>query len=409
MVYKNYIKPCCDRFFAFLLLLLFSPIIALCAILVRAQLGTPVFFTQERPGRNGKIFTIYKLRTMSNARDEKGELLPDSMRLCSIGSFMRKASLDELPQLYNVLRGEMSFVGPRPLLPSYLPLYTRREQRRHDVLPGITGLAQVSGRNAISWEDKLRLDVEYVERMSFGLDCEILLRTIAKVFLRQGITSEGEVSGAAFLGSKWRAALYGAGGHAKVVAEIAELCGYEICAVIDTDTSKSLLGLQAISEEEFLARPNHIRTILLGIGNNTARRDILSRMQNHGLSFPALTHPSAVVSPNATIDDGAIVMVHAVVNPSAHIGIGAIINTASVIEHDNNIGAFAHVSPNATLAGAVCVGECAHIGAGSVVKERITIGAGAVVGAGAVCVHDVESGAVVVGNPAKPLSKKEIL
>lgn len=409
MVYKNYIKPCCDRFFAFLLLLLFSPIIALCAILVRAQLGTPVFFTQERPGRNGKIFTIYKLRTMSNARDEKGELLPDSMRLCSIGSFMRKASLDELPQLYNVLRGEMSFVGPRPLLPSYLPLYTRREQRRHDVLPGITGLAQVSGRNAISWEDKLRLDVEYVERMSFGLDCKILLRTIAKVFLRQGITSEGEVSGAAFLGSKWRAALYGTGGHAKVVAEIAELCGYEICAVIDADTSKSLLGLQAISEDEFLAHPNHIRTILLGIGNNTARRDILSRMQNHGLSFPALTHPRAVVSPNATIDDGAIVMAHAVVNPSAHIGIGAIINTASVIEHDNNIGAFAHVSPNATLAGAVCVGECAHIGAGSVVKEGITIGAGAVVGAGAVCVHDVESGAVVVGNPAKPLSKKEIL
>mgnify|MGYP001084160163 CR=1 FL=1 len=409
MIYKNYIKPYCDRFFALLLLLLFSPIIVLCTILVRAQLGAPVFFTQERPGRNGKIFTIYKLRTMSNARDEKGELLPDSMRLCSIGSFMRKTSLDELPQLYNVLRGEMSFVGPRPLLPSYLPLYTRREQRRHDVLPGITGLAQVNGRNALNWEDKLHLDVEYVEHMSFGLDCEILLRTIAKVFLRQGITSEGEVSGAAFFGSKWRAALYGAGGHAKVVAEIAELCGYEICAVIDADTSKSLLGLQAISEEEFLAHPNNIHTILLGIGNNAARRDIFSRMQNHGLIFPALTHPSAVVSPSATIEDGAVIMAHAIIQPHAHIGTGAIINTASVIEHDNTIGAFAHVSPNATLAGAVCVGECTHIGAGSVAKEGITIGASAVVGAGAVCVHDVESNAVVVGNPAKPLSKKEIL
>lgn len=412
MFYKDYIKPCCDRFFALLLLLLFAPIIALCAILIRAKLGSPVFFTQQRPGLNGEIFTIYKLRTMSNARDENGELLPDSARLCGVGSFIRKASLDELPQLYNVLRGEMSFVGPRPLLPSYLPLYTRRESRRHEVLPGITGLAQVSGRNAIGWEDKLRFDVEYVERMSFGLDCEILLRTIGKVFLRQGIASEGEVSGAPFVGSKWRAALYGAGGHAKVVAEIAELCGYEICALIDADCSKNLGGLQAQSEEEFLANSHNIRTILLGIGSNTARRDIFYRLQAHGLSFPALAHPSAVVSPSATIDDGAVVMAHAVINPSAHVGAGAIINTASVIEHDNTIGAFAHISPNATLAGSVRVGEGAHVGAGSVAKEGIAIGVGAVVGAGAVVVHDVESDQVVMGNPARPKPakpKKEIL
>ncbi|WP_202978657.1 sugar transferase [Helicobacter sp. MIT 05-5294] len=183
-------KPLLDFSLAFLLVILFSPILFFTALLIRTKLGSPVLFTQERPGKEGKIFKIYKFRTMNDKRDKKGELLPDEQRLEGFGKLIRKSSLDELPQLFNILKGEMSFVGPRPLLVEYLPLYSKEQARRHEVKPGITGWAQVNGRNAISWEEKFALDVWYVNHIGFWLDCKILWKTFYKVLKRKDIHSK---------------------------------------------------------------------------------------------------------------------------------------------------------------------------------------------------------------------------
>ena len=183
-------------------LILLSPLLALLAVLVRINLGAPVFFRQERPGLHEKIFRLYKFRSMKDAVDRNGNELPDAERLSRFGSLLRASSLDELPELFNVLKGEMSLVGPRPLLVKYLPLYNEEQHRRHDVLPGITGWAQVNGRNAISWEEKFRLDVWYVDHWSPLLDLKILFMTVKKVFIREGISAENQVTTEEFRGSK---------------------------------------------------------------------------------------------------------------------------------------------------------------------------------------------------------------
>lgn len=201
-MYKNLIKPILDFILAFLLIIIFSPIILIVALLIKLKLGSPILFTQERPGLNGKIFRIYKFRTMSDERDSKGNLLSDELRLKGFGKFIRKSSLDELPQLFNVLKGEMSFVGPRPLLVEYLELYNQEQAKRHNVKPGITGWAQVNGRNAISWEEKFKLDVYYVEHISFMLDCKILYMTFFKVLKRKDINSNTNITMEKFTGNK---------------------------------------------------------------------------------------------------------------------------------------------------------------------------------------------------------------
>jgi len=186
---------------ALLLLPILLPGIAVLALLVRLRLGAPVLFVQERPGLHGKPFILRKFRTMTDACDANGNLLPDSERLTPFGAFLRSTSLDELPELWNVIKGEMSLVGPRPLLMEYLEHYTPEQARRHDVLPGITGWAQVSGRNTIDWDQKFALDVWYVDNLSFGLDLRILLRTIFKVFQREGISAPGQATMHKFMGS----------------------------------------------------------------------------------------------------------------------------------------------------------------------------------------------------------------
>jgi len=186
-MYQNFFKRILDFSLSFAAILLLSPVIVSVALLVRFKLGGPVLFKQERPGYNEKIFKMYKFRTMTDERDEHGELLPDSVRLTNFGKWLRSTSLDELPELFNILKGDMSIVGPRPLLIEYLPLYNNHQKRRHQVRPGLTGLAQVNGRNAISWEDKFDFDVEYVDNISFWNDCRIKVKTVQKVFLKDGI------------------------------------------------------------------------------------------------------------------------------------------------------------------------------------------------------------------------------
>ncbi len=201
-MYKDYIKPLLDKILAFFLIILFLPIMIIIAILIYVWDGGPILFVQQRPGYKGKIFNIYKFRTMTNETDENGNLLPDDKRLKGIGKIIRSLSLDELPQLFNVLKGDMSFVGPRPLLVEYLPLYNERQKKRHDVKPGITGWAQVNGRNAISWEEKFEYDVWYVENLSFWLDMKILWLTLLKVLKKEGISQKGHVTMEKFKGSK---------------------------------------------------------------------------------------------------------------------------------------------------------------------------------------------------------------
>nr|WP_269744513.1 sugar transferase [Chamaesiphon minutus] len=187
------IKLFSDRVMAALLLLLFSPILLVVAIVVRLRMGSPVVFTQTRPGKNGKIFTVFKFRTMTDDCDAQGKLLSDEERLIPLGQVLRKASLDELPQLWNVLRGDMSFVGPRPLLVRYLERYSPDQARRHDVRPGITGWAQVNGRNALTWDEKFKLDLWYVDNWSLWLDLKILLMTVGKVIKREGISQSADI------------------------------------------------------------------------------------------------------------------------------------------------------------------------------------------------------------------------
>lgn len=200
-MYKNGIKLVLDSVVALIALVLIAPIFILITIfLAFANQGKPFFF-QKRPGKNERIFTIIKFKTMNDKRDKDGNLLPDAKRLTSVGKFVRATSLDEIPQLINVLKGDMSFVGPRPLLPEYLPLYTELQQKRHLVKPGITGWAQVSGRNAISWEKKFELDVWYVAHQSFLLDLKILLKTVKKVIFKEDINTEGVATTTPFKGS----------------------------------------------------------------------------------------------------------------------------------------------------------------------------------------------------------------
>ena len=191
-----------DKTLALFLIILFSPIYIVVSLLIFLKMGSPILFRQKRPGYKEKIFGIYKFRTMTNDTDADGNLLPDDKRLVGIGKFIRSTSLDELPQLFNVLKGEMSFVGPRPLLEEYLPLYNQKQKRRHDVKPGITGWAQVNGRNAISWEQKFDYDVWYVDNQSFWLDIKILWLTFLKVVKRSDISSSTSSTMEKFTGSK---------------------------------------------------------------------------------------------------------------------------------------------------------------------------------------------------------------
>ena len=201
-MYRKYVKRPMDFILALIGIILLSPVFLIVAILVRVKLGSPIIFKQKRPGLNEKIFTLYKFRTMTDKRDKDGELLPDSVRLTKFGKFLRSTSLDELPELVNILKGDMSIVGPRPLLIQYLPLYNEKQKRRHEVRPGLSGHAQVNGRNAISWEQKFDLDVEYVDNVSFLGDWKIILLTIKKVFVREGISSDTSYTMEEFMGSK---------------------------------------------------------------------------------------------------------------------------------------------------------------------------------------------------------------
>jgi len=204
-MYKKFFKRSIDVILSSIAFVVLSPVILITAILVSVKLGSPVLFRQERPGKDEKLFTIYKFRTMTDAKDENGALLPDEVRLTKFGKFLRSASLDELPELYNIIKGDMSIVGPRPLLVQYLPYYDEFQKRRHEVRPGLTGLAQINGRNATTWEDRFRFDIQYIDSMSFAQDVKIFFATVGIVLKREGVSEEGHATKESFVNHKEKA------------------------------------------------------------------------------------------------------------------------------------------------------------------------------------------------------------
>lgn len=200
--YRNYGKRIIDIVLSLFASVLLAPLLLIIGVLVYFKLGSPVLFTQDRPGKDGKIFKLIKFRTMTDEKDEQDKLLPDSVRLTKFGKFLRSTSLDELPELWNILIGDMSIVGPRPLLVQYLPLYNQHQKRRHKVRPGLTGYAQVNGRNAMGWDKKFKYDIEYVDKVNFLLDVKIIFKTIKQVLIKDGISSETSATMEAFKGNK---------------------------------------------------------------------------------------------------------------------------------------------------------------------------------------------------------------
>lgn len=201
-MYKGFVKRCLDFILSLVAIIVLSPVLLVVAILVRCKLGSPIIFKQQRPGLYEKIFCMYKFRTMTDAKDADGNLLPDEVRLTKFGKALRSTSLDELPELFNILKGDMAIVGPRPLLVQYLPRYNERQHHRHDVRPGFTGLAQVNGRNSISWQEKFEWDVKYVEQVSFLMDVKIIVKTVGVVMKRDGISSDTSVTMEEFRGNE---------------------------------------------------------------------------------------------------------------------------------------------------------------------------------------------------------------
>ncbi|CKK72322.1 PglB protein [Neisseria meningitidis] len=389
-------------------LIVLSPVFLILAYLIRKNLGSPVFFIQERPGKGGKPFKMIKFRSMRDAVDKYGNPLPDSERLTDFGKKLRAASLDELPELWNVLKGDMSLVGPRPLLMQYLPLYDNFQNRRHEMRPGITGWAQVNGRNALSWDEKFSCDVWYIDHYSFWLDMKILFLTVKKVFIKEGIWAEGEATMPPFTGNR-KLAVIGAGGHGKVVAELAAALGtYGEIVFLDDRTQGSVNGFpvngttllleNSLSPEQF--------DIAVAVGNNRIRRQIAEKAAALGFSLPVLIHPDAYVSPSATVGQGSVVMAKAAVQAGSVLKDGVIVNTAATVDHDCLLDAFVHISPGAHLSGNTHIGEESWIGTGACSRQQIRIGSRATIGAGAVIVCDIPDGMTVAGNPAKPLAGK---
>lgn len=389
-------------------LIILSPVFLILVYLIRKNLGSPVFFIQERPGKDGRPFKMIKFRSMRDAIDKDGNPLPDSERLTDFGKKLRAASLDELPELWNVLKGNMSLVGPRPLLMGYLPLYNEFQNRRHEMKPGITGWAQVNGRNALSWDEKFSCDVWYIDHYSFWLDMKILFLTVKKVFIKEGISAEGEATMPPFTGNR-KLAVIGAGGHGKVVAELAAALGtYGEIVFLDDRAQGSVNGFPVIGTTLLLENslsPEQF-DIAVAVGNNRIRRQIAEKAAALGFALPILIHPDATVSPSATVGQGSVIMAKAVVQADSVLKDGVIVNTAATVDHDCLLDAFVHISPGVHLSGNTRIGEESWIGTGACSRQQIRIGSGATIGAGAVVVRDVSDGMTVAGNPAKPLPRK---
>lgn len=394
------LKRIFDFSLALLAAIVLSPFLILLASLLFIFQGRPVIFSQPRAGLKGKIFHLYKFRTMRPL--ENGDH-PHSMdRLTGIGKFIRSLSLDELPSLLNVLKGDMSLVGPRPLLVQYLDRYSREEMKRHEVLPGLTGWAQVNGRNTLSWSEKFKYDVWYANNQSFWLDLKIIFLTLKILVWREGINASGTEVMEEFDPGLY---IFGAGGHAKVVISALKECDLTISGIFDDCPNligKKILGVPVLGTVAE-SRKYKIKKAVIGIGSNHVREAIAS---SYDYNWISVIHPQAVIDPTARIGKGTVIFAGAVINADVKIGDHVIVNTGALVDHDCLIERFCHVCPGTILTGGVEVQESCLLGAGSKVIPGKKIGRKSVIGAGSVVIKDIPELCTAVGNPAEIIKQE---
>lgn len=363
------------------------PVILIAGVFLRVFQGKNIFFTQERIGKDGIPFKLIKFRTMKAGEGS------DIERTTFIGNLLRKTSIDELPEILNILKGEMSCVGPRPLPTYYEGFFSKEEYARHKVVPGLTGLAQIYGRNLFSWKEKFQNDLKYIETQNIWLDLKIIAKTFLAIFNFKKVNATINRTMSAL---NDRVCIVGAGGHAKVVLETALAAGHEIAGVYD-DNSK-LHGKQfytytirALSEI-----PNNA-LVILAIGNNHVRE----KLSNANWRFATLIHPSANISPTAVIGKGAVVFMGASVQAEASLGEHTIVNTNSSVDHDCVISDFVHIAPGVSLCGDVQIGERSLIGIGSNIIPQIRVCSDVVVGGGSTITKDIKKPGLWAGLPVK--------
>ena len=387
---------------------------AACAIAVRMTSPGPVLFRQERIGRNGEPFTVLKFRTMI---DEPNPIFPDATRITTAGRFLRRFSLDELPQLINVAQGDMSIVGPRPTLAYQVERYDDHQRRRLEVRPGLTGLAQVSGRNALSWTERIELDVTYVETRSIPLDISIIVRTAKALLGGEGVDGHPTDDALADIPptrphpvTLRRFVIVGAGGHGREVLDIVEamgrredFAGFVDDSVTDPKALQRLEGRQTsvVGSIEWLASATE--HYVIGIGSSEARRRIEAKLAGGppGREALVLVHPSASLGSRVDLAPGVIVGAHATLTTNLAIGRHSHVNVGCAVQHDSTLGDYVTVSPGVFINGDVTIGNDVFIGTGAVIARGRTIGDGSVIGAGAVVLDDVARGSRVFGVPAR--------
>jgi sugar O-acyltransferase (sialic acid O-acetyltransferase NeuD family) len=412
--YLKYFKRVFDFCTALTALALLSPLLVIISLAVVLDSGFPVIFSQWRTGGGGRQFLILKFRTMTRAINESGSACPlpgnDASRITRVGKVLRSFSLDELPQFFNVLKGDMSLVGPRPTLPYQVQRYDSRQRRRLLVKPGLTGWAQVNGRNLLNWRERIELDLWYIDNCSFFLDLSILFKTVKVVLKREGTDAVIDDISAAE-----EVVIAGAGGHGRVVADALQAACAAGIFLGFLDDNQELKGLKA-GGFPVLGPPASIPGLyqkhpallaLVAIGDNSRRKITAEELSRSGVKFTKVIHPRATIAAGVSIGQGTVVLAGAVINSGARIGCHVIINTSAIVEHDCIIEDYTHISPGAKLGGGACIGEGAWIGIGAVVLPGRKVGSRALVGAGAVVVRDIPANVVARGMPARIAGKKE--
>ena len=405
---QKFIKRTFDIVAALGGIVVFSPVLLVSGVLIKTKLGSPIFFRQKRIGKDNKEFEMIKFRTMKDVKDKFGNDLPDSERLTKLGKLLRSLSIDELPELINILKGDMSLIGPRPLLIEYLPLYNARQIKRHNVLPGLTGLAQVSGRNAISWEDKFELDVKYVEEWSLKMDAKIFFLTFYKIFKRDGISQEGEATMEKFKGEVKDIVVIGAGGVGKETISIIEDINKEkltwnIKGIIDDNKNlwnKKINGYEVLGDLDYLKTLKKGTNIVVAIANYKVKKYVAKKLKDR-FNFATIIHPKVEIHKSNQIGEGSIIYKGVVMTTNINIGNHVIISPKCGIGHDSIIKDYSSLLWNVNISGCDIVEEGVLIGSGATVIQNKTIGKGSIIGAGSVVIKDIEEFVTAVGVPAK--------